>query len=141
MSRAREASLWDLARVDGFLARGCWRRHADVNGVISLYGHGRSIGRPWAGQELVVRLDATDRDGLPATAPPDNGAPPDSGVTPSQLAYVIYTSGSTGRPKGVLVEHANVLRLFSATEVALCAVIVAGGIVGAVGLWTGRITI
>jgi len=32
-------------------------------------------------------------------------------------------------------------RLFSPTEMALCAVIVAGGIVGAVGLWTGRITI
>ncbi len=32
------------------------------------------------------------------------------------LAYVIYTSGSTGQPKGVLVNHANVARLFTATE-------------------------
>lgn len=32
------------------------------------------------------------------------------------LAYVIYTSGSTGKPKGVMVEHANVTRLFAATE-------------------------
>ena len=32
------------------------------------------------------------------------------------LAYVIYTSGSTGQPKGVMVEHRNVIRLFSATE-------------------------
>ncbi|MBK5529110.1 amino acid adenylation domain-containing protein [Pseudomonas sp. TH06] len=37
-------------------------------------------------------------------------------LTPSHLAYVIYTSGSTGLPKGVMVEHRNVVRLFSATH-------------------------
>ncbi|HTO67434.1 MAG TPA: amino acid adenylation domain-containing protein [Bradyrhizobium sp.] len=35
---------------------------------------------------------------------------------PLAAAYVIYTSGSTGRPKGVVVNHANVLRLFTATR-------------------------
>jgi amino acid adenylation domain-containing protein len=33
-----------------------------------------------------------------------------------QPAYLIYTSGSTGTPKGVVVPHANVTRLFAATE-------------------------
>jgi amino acid adenylation domain-containing protein len=37
-------------------------------------------------------------------------------AAPDSLAYVIYTSGSTGRPKGVQVTHANVLRLFDATD-------------------------
>nr|AIW82285.1 PuwH [Cylindrospermum alatosporum CCALA 988] len=37
-------------------------------------------------------------------------------ATPNNLAYVIYTSGSTGKPKGVLVNHANVTRLFTATQ-------------------------
>ncbi len=32
-------------------------------------------------------------------------------------------------------------RIFTPTEVVLCAVIVVGGVVGAVGLWTGRITL
>ena len=41
---------------------------------------------------------------------------PGSGATPESLAYVIYTSGSTGQPKGVEVTHANVVRLFTATE-------------------------
>jgi amino acid adenylation domain-containing protein len=37
-------------------------------------------------------------------------------VQPDNLAYIIHTSGSTGTPKGVQVTHANVSRLFSATE-------------------------
>ncbi len=43
-------------------------------------------------------------------------ADPGSGAGPQSPAYVIYTSGSTGTPKGVVVTHANVLRLFAATE-------------------------
>ncbi|MEP7122426.1 MAG: non-ribosomal peptide synthase/polyketide synthase [Byssovorax sp.] len=38
--------------------------------------------------------------------------PPD----PYRTAYVIYTSGSTGKPKGAMVTHANVARLFTATD-------------------------
>ena|GEM_PF-1449957 len=59
--RAHEKAMWDLSRVDAFLARGCWRRHADRNGTISIYGHCRAVGRAWAQQELVVRFDASSR--------------------------------------------------------------------------------
>ncbi|MFB6815389.1 amino acid adenylation domain-containing protein [Streptomyces sp. NPDC056347] len=41
---------------------------------------------------------------------------PEAGAEPSNAAYVIYTSGSTGRPKGVVVEHAQVISLFAATD-------------------------
>jgi amino acid adenylation domain-containing protein len=52
---------------------------------------------------------ATAGNGLPDTNP-------DVASAPADLAYVIYTSGSTGKPKGVLITHANVARLFSATD-------------------------
>jgi len=38
------------------------------------------------------------------------------GLASHHLAYIIYTSGSTGKPKGVMVDHANLARLFSATD-------------------------
>jgi amino acid adenylation domain-containing protein len=47
-------------------------------------------------------------------AMPDTNPSPLAG--PHSLAYIIYTSGSTGTPKGVIVEHHNVVRLFSATD-------------------------
>jgi amino acid adenylation domain-containing protein len=37
-------------------------------------------------------------------------------VKQEDLAYVIFTSGSTGQPKGVMVEHRNVVRLFTETH-------------------------
>jgi amino acid adenylation domain-containing protein len=37
-------------------------------------------------------------------------------IDQATLAYVIYTSGSTGQPKGVLIAHAQLARLFLATD-------------------------
>ncbi len=59
--RDSEEAMWDLSRVDAFLARECWRRQADSNGAISIYGHGRSVGRCWARQMMVVRFDTSSR--------------------------------------------------------------------------------
>jgi hypothetical protein len=57
----REEAMWDRSRGDAFWARGCWRRQADCNGRISIYGHGRSVGRCWARHEMAVRFDASSR--------------------------------------------------------------------------------
>ncbi|WP_404384160.1 amino acid adenylation domain-containing protein [Caenispirillum salinarum] len=46
----------------------------------------------------------------------EDASPLPERATPDGLLYVIYTSGSTGRPKGVEITHANVARLFSATD-------------------------
>lgn len=77
----------------------------------------------------LVITDAAQRSRLPASAPPalcldalareladQPDTPPAVDVRPDALAYIIFTSGSTGRPKGVLVSHANVVRLFEATD-------------------------
>ena len=45
-----------------------------------------------------------------------SAANPGCSVQPEDLAYVMYTSGSTGTPKGVQITHANVGRLFDATD-------------------------
>jgi amino acid adenylation domain-containing protein len=61
-----------------------------------------------------TQLICLDTDGeIIAQQSRDN---PNSQVIPASLAYIIYTSGSTGKPKGVLVNHANVVRLFAATD-------------------------
>lgn len=62
----------------------------------------------------IVCLDVPDVKSELENATADEN--PVSSVRPENLAYVIYTSGSTGKPKGVLVTHANVVRLFDATE-------------------------
>ena len=64
-------------------------------------------GFPLSGAELVC-VDDTDHE------PSKNPSPV---AEPDNLAYVIYTSGSTGKPKGVLITHANVSRLFDASDI------------------------
>ena len=68
-----------------------------------------TVAGPFEG--AVVRLDVDHEriERQPPTAPPVL-------TVPENLAYVIYTSGSTGNPKGVGVAHANVVRLFKASE-------------------------
>jgi amino acid adenylation domain-containing protein len=61
-----------------------------------------------------ARVLCLDRDAAVLGALPEHR--PGVEVDPAGLAYVIYTSGSTGTPKGVLVPHAQVARLFRATE-------------------------
>ncbi len=62
-----------------------------------------------AGQVIALDADWAEIEREDASALP-------CPATPENLAYVIYTSGSTGRPKGCQITHANVVRLFSATQ-------------------------
>ena len=59
----------------------------------------------------IIRLDG-DWNAIAS----ESAADPAPLAVPKNLAYVIYTSGSTGKPKGCEITHANVARLFTATE-------------------------
>jgi hypothetical protein len=56
-----EPRLWDLSRVDAFLAQGVWYRRADRYGLISLYNRNKGLGKAYSGQEVAVRFDPESR--------------------------------------------------------------------------------
>ncbi|MCG1048623.1 non-ribosomal peptide synthetase [Mycetohabitans sp. B6] len=72
-----------------------------------------AAGRAALGDAALADRTVLDPNRLPDRAETNPSVP---SLTPRHLAYVIYTSGSTGMPKGVMVEHAQVVRLFEATQ-------------------------
>jgi transposase InsO family protein len=58
-----ELALFDLNRVDAYLATFTWERKVGKTGQITLGGRHQcySVGRPYAGQQVLVRFDPTDR--------------------------------------------------------------------------------
>jgi amino acid adenylation domain-containing protein len=83
---------------------------SDAEAPVVITGSGMAQKLPQTGA-AVVCMD--ENEGAWATLSSEN---PSSNVTPENLAYSIFTSGSTGKPKGVLITHANVSRLFDATQ-------------------------
>ena len=70
--------------------------------------------------ESVQRLNLDDPQTIQQLSAQDERNPADGErngrVSHLSPAYMIYTSGSTGKPKGVVIPHANVIRLFEATQ-------------------------
>jgi hypothetical protein len=59
---AEERRMWDLTRVDQYLAAGVYHRRANARGFIYLYGWSRGLGRAHRGQEVSVRFDPSTRE-------------------------------------------------------------------------------
>ena len=58
---AEEGRLWDLKRVDRFLALGVYHRTVNARGAISMYGWPHQVGRAHKGREVFVRFDPGER--------------------------------------------------------------------------------
>jgi transposase InsO family protein len=58
---AEEAQLFDLERVDAYLAEWRWRRTVDSRGQISLANHNYRVGSTYQGQSISVQFDPTSR--------------------------------------------------------------------------------
>jgi hypothetical protein len=56
-----ERRMWDLSRVDRFLADLTLYRRANARGAIWIYGEPRNLGRAHGGEELRIRFDRSDR--------------------------------------------------------------------------------
>lgn len=67
-----------------------------------------------SGCKLVIDKEELHKARKEAHRYSDHNLPIISG--PSNLAYVIYTSGTAGKPKGVLVEHRNLVELFTSDK-------------------------
>jgi hypothetical protein len=58
----RERTLFQLDRVDAYLAQWAWRRQVDSTGKISLANRNHRIGRAYRGQMVKVHFDPDSRD-------------------------------------------------------------------------------
>lgn len=65
-----EATLFDMARVDAYLAGRTWMRTVNSNGVVSLGNQRYSLGRAWAHCTVSARFQPEDRSLLFTCVPP-----------------------------------------------------------------------
>lgn len=75
-----EASLFDMQRVDAYLAGFTWLRTVNSNGVVSLGNQRYSLGRAWAHCSVSARFQPEDRSLLFTCLPP---VPPTAPATKS----------------------------------------------------------
>src|SRR5215210_155863 len=57
----QEPTVWEVERVERFLAEGAWWRHVGASGQISLYGHDYTVGKAFRGRDVEVRFDPSSR--------------------------------------------------------------------------------
>ena len=61
-SRSQEPELWQLERVDTWLSQAVWLRRVDKVGRISFFSIAYSIGRAYAGHDVLIHFDRHQRE-------------------------------------------------------------------------------
>ena len=88
-----ELALFDLQRVDAYLAIYTWERKVGRCGQITLGGRNRrySVGRTYAGQQIQVRFDPADRHFVFFTGQPEQeiGRRPARGLAVADLTGIV----------------------------------------------------
>lgn len=79
-----EATLFDMKRVDAYLASCTWLRTVNSNGVVSLGNQRYSLGRAWAHRTVSARFQPEDRSLLFTCLPP---VPPAGPATKALSAH------------------------------------------------------
>jgi transposase len=100
-----ELAYFDLSRVDAYLATFIWSRKVGQTGQICLGGqhHYYSVGRAYAGQEVFIRFDPTDRHFV-FYDNPDQAQPP-IGRRPARNLEVADLTGLATWPTGLLPQQ------------------------------------
>jgi len=107
-----ELAVFDLKRVDAFLATFTWTRKVGKTGQINLGGQRKrySVGRAHARQEVVVRFDPTDRHFVFHLPDPDQDDLeltnlPEIGRRPARYLEVEDLTGLATWPDGLLPQQ------------------------------------
>jgi transposase InsO family protein len=106
----RELTLFDLKRVDAFLSSFTWTRKVGKNGQICIGGNHEyySVGRAYAGQQVVVRFDPTVRNFVFYLPKPEQENPTQQqeiGRRPARNLAVEDLTGLATWPAGLLPQQ------------------------------------
>jgi transposase len=112
----RELALFDLTRVDNYLATFTWQRKVSKSGQITLGGRHQYyfVGHPYKGQQVQVRFDPQDRHFV--FFDPDDDSHQEIGRRPARDLDVADLTGLATWPEGLGVQQLPLPLIFEGVD-------------------------
>ena len=112
----RELALFDLTRVDNYLATFTWQRKVSQSGQITLGGRHQYyfVGHPYKGQQVAVRFDPQDRHFVFFV--PDDDSDQEIGRRPARNLDVADLTGLATWPEGLGVQQLPLPLIFEGVD-------------------------